>query len=359
MTRRALIGALAVTAAAGYAAYEHTSDAGAPLLDRASAGDWQAFVTRYVTSDGRVVDTGNGGITHSEGQGYGLLFAEHFGDRPMFDRLLDWTQRTLSRRGDALHSWRFLPDAPVKVTDPNNATDGDLMIAWALLRAGEHWSSRGYTALGTAIATDLLANCVREVGGATVLLPAIHGFEREGSVVLNPSYYIFPALATLATAVPDARWETLQIDGLRILRLARFGRWHLPSDWLEVARDSAGQVRPAPGWPARFSWDAVRVPLNLAWAGLTGEPAFAAAASFWGDPEHRRPPVWVDLNTDTLAADPASLGVRAVAEITRAARSGAPPPKLPHVADAENYYSASLVLLARVLWQERKAAAAV
>jgi endoglucanase len=37
--------------------------------------DWAAYRDRFVMPDGRVVDDANGGISHSEGQGYGLLLA--------------------------------------------------------------------------------------------------------------------------------------------------------------------------------------------------------------------------------------------------------------------------------------------
>jgi endoglucanase len=52
----------------------------------------------FLASDGRIVDTGNGGISHSEGQGYGLLVAEAAGDRASFDRLWHWTDAHLSRQ---------------------------------------------------------------------------------------------------------------------------------------------------------------------------------------------------------------------------------------------------------------------
>jgi endoglucanase len=355
--RRALIGLVGL-ATAVWVAQSRATKLRSREPDTDSLDDWRAFTVRYVAPEGRVVDTGNGGVTHSEGQGYGLLFAEHFADRATFDSLLNWTQANLRRSGDALHAWRFKPNASVPVDDINNATDGDLLIAWALLRAGQRWDNQDYTDLGTSIAGDLLANCVREVGGATLLLPAAFGFEHPGRVIINPSYYIFPALAALADAVPDPAWARLQADGLRLLRLARFGCWRLPTDWVEIVDGAVEQVMPAAGWPARFSWDAVRVPLNLAWAGLTDEPAFGAAADFWGDRAEGRPPAWTDVSTNAVAPFAASRGVTAIAELARVSRSAAADPDLPHVGEAEDYFSAALVLLARIVWQEHRAAAA-
>ena len=355
--RRALLGMLGVTSAICIARL-HTTPVAAREMDSGSLDDWRAFAARYIAPEGRVVDTGNGGVTHSEGQGYGLLFAEHFGDRDSFDRLLDWTRRTLRRPGDALHSWRYRPNAKVPVDDPNNATDGDLLIGWALLRAGQRWGDTAYTDLARTIGQDLLSNCVSEVGGAKVLLPGAFGFEHPGQVVVNPSYYIFPALAAFADAVPDPTWDALQTDGVRLLRLGRFGRWQLPADWLAITHNSLDEIAPAADWPARFSWDAVRVPLNLIWAGLTSEPAVTAAAAFWDNPAREAAPAWVDLATGAVAAFPAGQGVAAIAAITRAARTGDLMPELPHVGDARDYYSASLVLLTRIVRQERLAASA-
>ena len=54
--------------------------------------DWDQFLRRHVHADGRVIDDGAGGVSHSEGQGIGMLLAVHFGDRATFDRLWKWTQ---------------------------------------------------------------------------------------------------------------------------------------------------------------------------------------------------------------------------------------------------------------------------
>jgi endoglucanase len=348
LTRRgALRGLLGVSALAGLG-WLRATPAAAQSAVIASADEWRAFAARFVTADGRVVDTGNGGISHSEGQGYGLLFAEHFGDRPMFDRVLGWTQRVLRRPDDALHAWRFRPAAPVPVDDLNNASDADLVIALALLRAGERWSEPAYTELGCAIGRDLLRICVRSRAGLTLLLPGAAGFDNRERTIVNPSYYVFPALAALAEAVPDPTWEALQRDGLQLLRLGRFGRWQLPADWLEISGDT---LTTAQGWPARFSWDAVRVPLNLVWAGLGAEPAVTAAARFWARPVGGCRPAWADLSNDSVALYPANCGVNAVAALIQSAQ------RLPRVSDAEDYYSAALVLFARVVAREIGAAA--
>ncbi|MBU8536441.1 glycosyl hydrolase family 8 [Falsiroseomonas tokyonensis] len=325
---------------------------GEPALD---PEEWRAFASRFLRPDGRVVDTANQGISHSEGQGWALLCAEQALDREAFDSILGWTRRVLGRPHDALLSWRFRPDASGhggQVDDPNNATDGDLMYAWALLRAGRRWRSADYTAEGVAVARDVLRLLVRQVGDEMVLLPGAAGFEQRDHVVINPSYYAFPAFRALAQAVPDPIWLRLASDGLSLLRRARFGRWGLPADWVALPR-TGGRPSPAPGWPARFSYDAVRVPLYLAWAGLGREPAAAGAARFWSDPNHRRMPAWTDFGSDAISPYAAPSGIVAVAQLAIAKHAEVSPmPSWPFSGEAKDYYSAVLTLLARLAWRD-------
>jgi Endoglucanase Y len=51
---------------------------------------------------GRVIDTGNGDVSHSEGQGYGMLFAIAADDKATFDALWQWTKSTLMRKDGLL-----------------------------------------------------------------------------------------------------------------------------------------------------------------------------------------------------------------------------------------------------------------
>lgn len=103
------------------------------------ARQWAVFRRKYFRPDGRIVDTGNNGESHSEGQGYGMLFAAVADDLPTFETMWNWTQATLRHTKDGLFSWRFLPGHTPAVPDTNNATDGDLLIALALARAGRRW----------------------------------------------------------------------------------------------------------------------------------------------------------------------------------------------------------------------------
>lgn len=320
----------------------------------AAADDWAVYKARFVQPDGRVIDTGNKGQSHSEGQGMTMLFAAHFGDRATFLAVYGWANKVLRRPTDALFAWRCLPGPGHVVDDLNNATDGDLYIAWALLVGGRLWREPALTAAGRAIAADVLRLCMRRVGRWRILLPGLHGFERYDYTIINPSYYLFPAMPILAGAVPDPRWMILAVDALRILRLAKFGRWGLVADWVALS-PAQDRITPAPGWPARFSFDAVRVPLFLNWAGMPRESAARSAAAFWATPQFPYQPAWTDLRTNDLSSYQAPVGMRAIANLAEFGSSGGRVrPVFYTVAQADDYYSAALLLLARMALEKQE-----
>jgi endoglucanase len=144
--------------------------------------EWQAFVTRFILPEGRVADTGNKGISHSEGQGYGMVMATAFDDRATFIRLWQWSKANLQVRGDHLFAWKWEP-GPAKATDTNSASDGDILIAWGLMRAADRWNEPAYREEAVAILDDIHAQLVVDIGIGKTLLPGPQGFVRDGAVV--------------------------------------------------------------------------------------------------------------------------------------------------------------------------------
>ncbi|TWI55710.1 endoglucanase [Pseudomonas duriflava] len=319
--------------------------AGLPLAEAADVVScqegWALYRERFVTPEGRVVDTGNKGISHSEGQGYALLMAEAAGDRKAFDRLWQWTKQTL-RRQDQLFSWKYDPQATPAIADRNNATDGDLLIAWALLRAGEQWSDARYTRAAAGIRQSIATHLVVTRKGYTVLLPGLEGFSRDGDTVVNLSYWIFPALQAFARVDPAGPWRTLFNDGQRLLKTAQFGESRLPTDWVTLT--VKGHLQPAQGWPPRFGFDAVRIPLYGTWAGIGQNGEWSAIQHFWHSRKDASPPAWVDVYSREAAPYPTSWGVLGI----RALVDGQPLPLQRDTLLKEDYYSSSLLMLSQL-----------
>jgi endo-1,4-beta-D-glucanase Y len=311
--------------------------------DSGVESEWQSFRSRFLTADGRVIDTGNGNISHSEGQGWGMLFAEAAGDQESFDLILAWTSTHLARPGDALHIWKYDPGAAHPTADTNNATDGDIFIAWALARAARRWAQPALTVAAAAIAGDILGKLIVQQSGTLFLLPGIDGFSSAKNFNLNPSYYVFPAFDTLAELAPSQKWNQLRADALDTLQSGLFGAWGLPPDWLSVSRPDLALAL-ASGWPPRFGFDAIRVPLWLSWAKIMPAGMAANFVKYWQSPSFPYRPAWINLADGSFANFAAPSGMQAVADLTIAA-AGQNTPQLPSVASAADYYSAALTLL--------------
>ncbi|WP_160122384.1 glycosyl hydrolase family 8 [Rhodovarius lipocyclicus] len=328
---------------------------GGPLEPRAVHGHWAAFRTRFLSPEGRIIDTANGNISHSEGQAWGMLLATRLDDRASFDLMLQWTRRHLGIRGDGLLAWRFRPGPGPGggvVDDLNNATDADLYFAWALLEAQRRWPDGAYATLARQVTGAILGQLVRQVGGRTVLLPGAWGFEQRAGVVLNPSYYVFPALKALAELMPNPAWQPLIGQGRQLMQESRFGRWGLPADWV-VMPGQGGAIAPEPGRGDRFGYDALRVLLNSIWAGGTEAALLDGAARFWSDPAHPYVPAWTVFSTGAISPYPAGEGVSAVSALVMAARSGWGVDRaLGDMNRAQHYYDGALLLLAREAWAD-------
>jgi endo-1,4-beta-D-glucanase Y len=250
------------------AAFRTTAATGAAGPATLLVDGWRQYKDRFVTSEGRVVDNANGGTSHSEGQGYAMLIAERLDDRPAFEVIWQWTQGNLLVRGDGLAAWRWTPQAP-HVADHNNATDGDLLIAWALAEAGDKWHVSEYRQSARQIVEALAANVVISSRFGPILLPASAGFaakDQPDAPVVNLSYWIFPAFKHLRAVSDAIDWDALTATGKTLIGLSRFGPRRLPTNWISLA---ATQPAPAQSFPAVFGYDAVRIPFYLAW----GQPA--------------------------------------------------------------------------------------
>ena len=72
----------------------------------------ESYKSRFMMPDGRIIDTGNGNVSHTEGQGFAMLLAVANNDRPAFDKLWQWTDKTLRNKDNGLFYWRYNPVEP-------------------------------------------------------------------------------------------------------------------------------------------------------------------------------------------------------------------------------------------------------
>lgn len=253
---------LLVSALAGFL----VSSVPALSQQRIETADWDAYKGKFLEARGRIMDDGNGNISHSEGQGYGLLLAYLAGNRADFALIWSFTKTELMIRNDGLAAWKWSPAAKPHVTDINNATDGDILIAYALALAGEDWKRNDYRAASAGIARAILAHTVLEQADRTLLLPGAEGFvapARKDGPVVNLSYWVFEAFPVLDSLVPSPQWARLRETGLELIRTTAFGPKALPPEWLSLS----DPPKSAEGFPPEFGYNALRIPLYLARAG--------------------------------------------------------------------------------------------
>lgn len=236
----------------------------ADVVPSALADRWSDYKHRHLDPSGRLVDNANRGISHSEGQGYGLVLAAFLKDRPAFDAIRAFARAELAVDGSGLFAWRYDPAADPRVGDPNNATDGDLLVAWGLALGADRWSDESLREEARAIARAIWQEATVQTRFGRVLLPGRMGFtakDRPDGPVVNLSYWVFPALRALQPLTPEIDWRGVEDSGRALLQTARFGPRRLPTDWISLAGDSP---QPATGFKPVFGYEGVRIPLYLA-----------------------------------------------------------------------------------------------
>lgn len=235
--------------------------------------DWEDFRRNTISVEGRVVDASSEqSVTVSEGQAYGLFFALVANDRPMFDKLLGWTEDNLARGDLTAHLpawiWGKRADGGDGGTwgtiDANPASDADLWIAYTLLEAGRLWQERRFTALGSVLAGRILQEETAQLPAlGRTLLPGPVGFQLKPDVWrLNPSYVPLQLMRCLATALPEqTAWTHLvETSARQVMATAPLG---FSPDWVEY--HAVRGFQPDTKTQAESAYNAIRVYL---WAGM-------------------------------------------------------------------------------------------
>lgn len=234
-------------------------------------GSWQEFKKTFISPDGRVVDYKQQEISHSEGQGYAMLLAVLEKDRPIFEQLWRWTQTNLQVRDqDALLCWswgrRF--NGQWTVLDYNNATDGDLCVALALLLAAETWQVESFKTDALAIMASIKDRLIVDRYGLKVVLPGYYGFSRRDSLVVNPSYWVLPAFKYFARYQDKRLWLEVHQDAVQLISRWNFSDLNLPPDWLFLSDKGGGVFADK---PQLCGYEGIRVFLFMAWDDQLGQ----------------------------------------------------------------------------------------
>ncbi|HPY39104.1 MAG TPA: glycosyl hydrolase family 8, partial [Thiolinea sp.] len=312
----------------------------------AGNANWDEFQQQFITQDGRITDTGNSGISHTEGQGLAMLLSVQYNDQTTFDRIWYWTKSNLQVREDKLFAWSWSPSEGVK--DFNNASDGDLFIAWALSRAYSKWKSPEYLAASIEISQAIRGKLLRKTNRGIVITPGLVGFDSPEGQVINLSYWVFPAIDDLNAVDPSPQWSELKSSGTQLIKSARFGKWHLPPDWLLIGN----AVSPTKN--NQFRYDAVRIPLYLIWGKVANKELMKPFKDFWGSfKETEFLPSWTNLDNNTVGAYNASAGFHNIAKLALAYPQ-IETLELAKPSPSENYYSYMLTLFTQLALDDLK-----
>ena len=225
---------------------------------------WHSFKERFVESNGRVIDRMNGDISHSEGISYGMFFAVTYGDKETFDKIFNWGEINLPKNQYGLYSWKWgkNQDNNWGILDSNNATDGDMWIAYSLLLAYEKWNDINYLNKAKELIYYIKENTIVTLEKKSFLLPGAYGFFKNDHMKINPSYYILFIFDKFSIYDHDPIWKNVVTDSIDMFKQSALGQLGIHPDWIKLSTyDMKYQVLPL---ESKYSYDAIRTPLFLA-----------------------------------------------------------------------------------------------
>jgi endoglucanase len=225
----------------------------------------QVFIDDY----GKVTDD-QSGYTTSEGQAYSMLRSLYTEDQQMFDKVYQWSKIHLQTRpNDKLFSWKYgLQNREYKVLDPQNATDADLDIAYALLRAGKKWKVETYKKEAIELINNIWSLRVVKHNNQFFLLP-FNSNSYDGYEILNPSYFApmyYKEFAKETDLTQNQQWLKLANDTYQQLQMIKENRILYP-DWIKYNitknKFETAQFFLNNSNSDNFSFDAIRIILRI------------------------------------------------------------------------------------------------
>jgi endo-1,4-beta-D-glucanase Y len=224
---------------------------------------WHLFKQNFISKDGRVIDHINNQVSHTESIGYGMFFAVSYGDVKSFQKIHDWLHKNMELNKNNLYAWKWgrRGDGSWGVLDYNNATDGDMWIAYSLLLAYEKWGVKNYLDEAKTLIENIKKHTIVKERGKLLLLPSQFGFVKRDHIKLNPSYTIPFIFDKFAIYDKDEVWETLVLDSIDMFRGSALGSLKIHPDW--ILYDKVSGTYGYYGDESVFGFDSIRVPLFL------------------------------------------------------------------------------------------------
>lgn len=242
---------------------------------------YQNWQSKYIvnTTDGKFVNTVNNkanGVVLSESQGYGMLITVLANKQPDSEKQFYDLYRYYNNHkieSTSLMSWRYVQGTKNKQEDiVNNATDGDIYIAYALILASEKWENHKELYENTArnILNDILKyntnskNHLLTVGNWANETSKFHNLVRTSDVM--------PEFFNKFYAFSDNKvWLDIKKNMLDVLyKSSTQNKNGLIPDFIQVT--NTGEVKPLSygnsiqlnKHDVDYYYNAFRIPFNLA-----------------------------------------------------------------------------------------------
>ena len=276
--------------------------------------NWIVYKEQFIDTN-RILDADN--ISSSEGQGFALLFAVFSNDRNQFQEMWAWTKENMQRE-DHLFRHQYSPSEKEGcdkkcISAQPNVSNGDIIIAWALLAAENKWDRQIFLVEGLRVLDAIKAKLIREQFGYQLILPSEKGFELpDDRTQINLSYWVFPALNLFTEVTGDPLWAEVYQSGTSLMKSARFSDLNLPPDWMILSKDNAS-LQDANS--TEFGENANRLPLYLMLAQDYQADLMAPFLEFWSQ---KTVPATVNLLTGEASEQSANGAMQAIKAVTEA-----------------------------------------
>jgi len=197
---------------------------------------YNLYRTNVIQPNGRVIDWQNKAVTHSEGIGYSLFFAVKMSDKDTFYKVFYWFKRNIPLNDKGLIPWLWGKNSKGGwgILDFNDATDGNLWIAYALLLGYEKWRDEEFKEFAINLIKNIKKYDVLLHKNCVFLLPASKFFVGSKSLTINPSYYAPFIFAKFYKYDKDPIWLELINQSFKIWYFVSVTPYHLFPEWIDI-----------------------------------------------------------------------------------------------------------------------------